>query len=471
MLETKFVLTRKILAAIFILVISFLGNQSVFAQEETPAFPSYIIQPGDTLSSIGVRFNVNLSDVVAENNISDPNQLFQGTEIVLPGIDWVSGRLDVKPIPLGESFSSILRRYQVDKKVLGRLSSIVSPTQVYVGFPALLPYDQDENIAFGRAAVGNETSLFELAILSNKNQWDIVGANQLESPWGTISGDVLFIPGTNDPGPGALPSPISQLEIIKGFFVQGKTTVLQVNANNQKINLGGEILGNAIQFFEQENGNYLALQGIHVMTSPSAYPIQIEGELEDGSTFKYSQMVGVARGGYNSETIGNVDASLLSEEVTKPELDFIKNITSTYSSEKLWAGFFQAPSPYSDVINSFFGTRRSFNGSPFDYFHSGVDFGGGLGTEITSPAAGVVAFSGPLDIRGNGTIIDHGWGVYSGYWHQSEIFVQEGDLVNPGQVIGIVGNTGRSSGAHLHWELWVGGVQVEPLDWLSQIYP
>jgi murein DD-endopeptidase MepM/ murein hydrolase activator NlpD len=139
--------------------------------------------------------------------------------------------------------------------------------------------------------------------------------------------------------------------------------------------------------------------------------------------------------------------------------------------EKLWSGYFQVPSPFGDTFNSLFGTRRSFNGSDFIYFHAGLDFGGGLGVQIFAPAAGQVVFAAPLEVRGNATIINHGWGVYSGYWHQSEILVQEGQMVEPGQVIGIVGNTGRSSGAHLHWELWVGGVQVDPLDWLARIYP
>jgi murein DD-endopeptidase MepM/ murein hydrolase activator NlpD len=94
-----------------------------------------------------------------------------------------------------------------------------------------------------------------------------------------------------------------------------------------------------------------------------------------------------------------------------------------------------------------------------------------MGLAITAPAAGVVVFAGPWTVRGNATIIDHGWGVYSGFWHQSAIQVVVGKWWSLGDVIGLVGGTGRVTGAHLHWELWVNGVQVDPLDWLNQTYP
>jgi murein DD-endopeptidase MepM/ murein hydrolase activator NlpD len=76
-----------------------------------------------------------------------------------------------------------------------------------------------------------------------------------------------------------------------------------------------------------------------------------------------------------------------------------------------------------------------------------------------------------MTVRGNATIIDHGWGVYTAYLHQSEIIVQAGTAVEAGQVIGKVGGTGRVTGPHLHWEVWAGGVQVDPLDWLQSIFP
>jgi len=83
----------------------------------------------------------------------------------------------------------------------------------------------------------------------------------------------------------------------------------------------------------------------------------------------------------------------------------------------------------------------------------------------------VVVFTGLTIVRGNMTIIDHGWGVYTCYFHQSVIKVAPGQTVTPGEVLGYQGSTGRVTGPHLHWEMWVGGIQVNPLQWLAEVFP
>jgi murein DD-endopeptidase MepM/ murein hydrolase activator NlpD len=129
------------------------------------------------------------------------------------------------------------------------------------------------------------------------------------------------------------------------------------------------------------------------------------------------------------------------------------------------------PAELSGAYASYFGGRRSYNGSGYYYFHTGLDYYGVMGQDIYAVAAGKVVFTGPLLLHGNTTLIDHGWGVYSLYAHQSEFLVQEGQQISAGELIGRVGNTGRSIGPHLHLEVWVGGLQVDPLDWLENTYP
>jgi len=458
---------RKILLISFFVCLIF-GAGTVSAQEENNSL-EYVIQPGDTLTSIAVRFGITLEELTDVNGISNPNQVYVGDVLIIPGVDWVSGRLDIIDVPIGETFRSVRRRYQLTPQVIGTVSGIVSPSQVYAEYPLMIPSGIGEDWNAGRAVLSAETSLLGMAAETGNNPWMLAYKNQLSGMWTGISSDVMLLPGTNDPGPGALPSPLS-VSLRAGEFNQGATVVLEVNTGEQDVSLSGEFIGKPLHFFKEPDGSYVALQGIHAMIEPAPYMLTLAGAFGEGNSFEFSQLVKVRSGGYDSEKI-TVDPLYLDSVVNQAESDFVAGLTVDATNEKLWSGVFEKPTPFDIFINSSFGTRRSYNGSEYSYFHTGVDFGGGEGAEVICPAAGKVVFTGALEVRGYATIIDHGWGVYTGYWHQSEIFVQVGDTVSPGQIIGLVGNTGRSSGAHLHWELWVGGVQVEPLDWLNRVYP
>lgn len=123
------------------------------------------------------------------------------------------------------------------------------------------------------------------------------------------------------------------------------------------------------------------------------------------------------------------------------------------------AGDFPRTSPY--------GSRRTYGNSPAISAHAGEDFSAMPGTSVYAPAAGTVVLAEPLFVRGNAVILDHGNGVFTGYWHLSELAVQQGEQVVAGQLLGAVGSTGLSTGAHLHWELRVNGIAVDPLQWVA----
>ncbi len=99
--------------------------------------------------------------------------------------------------------------------------------------------------------------------------------------------------------------------------------------------------------------------------------------------------------------------------------------------------------------------------------HPGVDINGAIGDPIRAPADGEVVGAGWVDGYGNCTIIDHGNALGTLYGHQSVILVKEGDKVTRGQVIGLVGSTGYSTGPHLHWEVRVRGNVVDPLPFVG----
>ncbi|CAG1000286.1 partial Murein DD-endopeptidase MepM, partial [Anaerolineae bacterium] len=258
---------------------------------------------------------------------------------------------------------------------------------------------------------------------------------------------------------------------------QGGTGVIKVQSI-PGVTLGGLLVDRPLNFFTDGNGTQVALQGIHALLEPGIYPLRLDATLPDGSKQTYDQLILIISGNYPDDPLLYVDPATIDPASTEPELQQLIEITTPATPTKLWAGDFISPAiayAESTYFTSRYGNRRTYIGQGTELqvqgFHTGLDFGGGDGLAITAPAAGRVVFAGPWTVRGNAIVIDHGWGVYSGFWHQSASQVQVGDMVEKNQVIGLVGGTGRVTGAHLHWELWVNGIQVDPLDWLIQAYP
>jgi murein DD-endopeptidase MepM/ murein hydrolase activator NlpD len=118
------------------------------------------------------------------------------------------------------------------------------------------------------------------------------------------------------------------------------------------------------------------------------------------------------------------------------------------------------------AANSAFGTRSVFNGQPRSP-HGGADFLSPAGTPVHAPAGGRVLLARDLYYTGNSVVIDHGAGLVSLFAHLSRIDVSDGAAVQTGQVIGLVGATGRVTGPHLHWSVRAGGARVDPLSLLA----
>lgn len=121
--------------------------------------------------------------------------------------------------------------------------------------------------------------------------------------------------------------------------------------------------------------------------------------------------------------------------------------------------------PVRGAVNSEFGNRLSPWTKVME-FHSGMDIGAQQGTQVHAPAAGSVVFAGTQQEYGSTVILDHGHDIRSVYGHLSKIAVQPGDRVERGGLIGFTGNTGRSSGPHLHYEIQVRGQSVNPRAYL-----
>lgn len=436
--------------------------------------PVYIVQSGDTLFFIAARFNVTIDELIAANPTLDPNLLSEGQQIVIPGLEGVTGILETEIVSLGDSLRSLSRRMQVSEEQLRKLNRIVSPSELYVGVSVIVPLQDEEQPLSTRTSATAGESLLELAVRQNSDPWTLAAVNGLAGTWEILPGDILYSPTTGIPGNATgLPPAFLSASIQPLPIQQGGTEVIRVQTK-EGVTLSGMLVDQPLHFF-QSNIEKVALQGVHSLLEPGVYPLLLEATLPDGSRQAYEQMVLVTSGNYGSDPDLFVPPETIDPAVNESENQIILSIVNPSTPTRYWEGPFTAPAVYPDEFTSLFGRRRVYHGIGTELvvngFHAGLDFAGGEGLQIFAPAPGEVVFAAPLTVRGNATIIDHGWGVYSGFWHQSEIHVNVGDRVEAGQVIGLVGGTGRVTGAHLHWEVWVNGVQVDPLDWLRETYP
>jgi murein DD-endopeptidase MepM/ murein hydrolase activator NlpD len=451
-------------------LITFFSNIPVHAQEVTSAGPVYIVQEGDSLWDIAYRFHVTQQALQDANGLQNPNQITIGQALVIPGLEGIQGTLTTENVSYGETLHSLSLKYQMPEQMLRRLNHITSPSELYAGYSLVILQNKNLPTLGERVSLSAGQSLLELAILNNTDPWSVLAVNRGISSSTVLPGEVLRTPAGEDSGPGGLPAAISSVAISP--MAQGQTTEIQLEGT-AGLSIGGTLLDHKLGFFQDENKGYIALQGVNAMQNPGLYPLSIQVSSPDGIPFDFSQNVSVTAGQFRTDVPLTVDPATMDPKVTQPENDLWASISAPQTTEKLWVGTFGIPVDpvYGDCFASRFGSRRSYNGSEYIYYHTGLDFCGQVGQPVYAAASGIVAYTGSLTVRGNATVIDHGWGVYTAYMHQSEILVKAGDHVEKGQLIGLVGNTGRVEGPHLHFEVLVGGVPVNPLDWLTQEYP
>jgi murein DD-endopeptidase MepM/ murein hydrolase activator NlpD len=190
----------------------------------------------------------------------------------------------------------------------------------------------------------------------------------------------------------------------------------------------------------------------------------------DGQKEYASVPIMIEKGQYKSERL-KVNASRAkiskSNQVRiKRENIEAKKIYNHYTKTSYITSSFDYP--MQSKITSAFGTKRIFNGILKSY-HSGTDFRAKVGTPIYASNAGKVVLVKNRFFAGNSVVIDHGQGIYTGYYHMSAFKVKVGDMVEKGELLGLAGATGRVTGPHLHFTVHVGGMSVDPLQFLETV--
>ena len=155
------------------------------------------------------------------------------------------------------------------------------------------------------------------------------------------------------------------------------------------------------------------------------------------------------------------------EAVSENRMDWLTAVETRLFDQKMQTALQPTEKPVKDVM---VGSRFGFRIDPFTgekAMHTGLDFPAEVGTPILAAAGGVVIVQEYHAAYGNMVEVDHGNGLITRYAHASKTYVKKGDIVKRGQAIAAVGSTGRSTGPHLHFEVWVSGVPQDPQRFLA----
>lgn len=390
------------------------SGSTVLAQSED----GYIVQPGDTLGEIATRLGVSVDELAGVNGIVDINRIEVGQRLLIPGQINRDSILVSRP---GDTLSAIANRYDLPLNTLESLNSLAPQHRLFPGQPIRLPAQSPAPLNFG--AIQNiETPSF---IVQGRTGWVEIESTRtlsLTALWNGLP--VVFVP------------------------VESTDTTEAMDSIRR----------------------YRALLPTPALLTPGPYALEITYETRAGIQVDRTISVQVSAGAYSSQAIILPDdkGSLLAPEIVAAEFARLTSVWSNNDSPLFWSSTLARPLPEIYETTSPYGIRRSYDGGPYNSFHAGQDFGAPGGITITAPADGIVALSEALSVRGNVVLIDHGRGIFTGYWHLSELIVQPGDEIRVGEPLGLVGTTGLSTGDHLHWEMRIFGVAVDPLQFLDE---
>ncbi|MCB9451724.1 MAG: LysM peptidoglycan-binding domain-containing protein [Anaerolineaceae bacterium] len=469
-----------LLVGILGLPVAFVAGQdsSVVARADMTI---HVVQRGENLFRIALGYGMTTEELAQLNGIVDPSNIQVGQRLLVP----VAGTITIAPqthtVQPGETLQSIAALYGLTVEDLAAYSNLVDVNTIFVG-QILTITPPTETVPVTPEVVAETTApanvihvvqpgetLFRIATSYGLTVNEVAAVNGITDPTLIDVGQQLVIPGLEPPQLALdLPYPVTALSVQPLLLVEGQTGRFRLTTAVSS-SVSGTFLDRTLNVAsEQNNTVHTILVGVPVFTQAGIYPLALTVTGDSGQSVSFSVNIEIVPGLYGSEEINLLSdrSDLLDPVVENAEMELLQRVMGGFTPTHYFSGAMGLPA--AAPVVSVFGTRRAYNGGNYDRFHSGTDFAGAPGTPILAAASGYVVMADSLNVRGNATIIDHGWGVYTGYWHQTEQYVHVGDFVTAGQVIGTIGATGRVTGAHLHWEMWVNGVAVDPMQWVIQ---
>jgi lysostaphin len=257
----------------------------------------------------------------------------------------------------------------------------------------------------------------------------------------------------------AVPLPAQKCSVSPAQVKLGETLRIICPAEFTSAKLGER----SAKLYLQPDGKRFGLLPISVKDAPGTFSLRIS-RADDGAPEDLRVVI--------RKTIFPSQNVKLTPEIeglhsTPEEMALLESFREGISETRSWADPLTPPVP--GCTTSPFGVKRLHNGKPTGEYHGGVDQRTPEGQPIRAVAAGTITFAKQFNVLGNAVGIDHGQGLESMYLHMSRLAVAPGANVQRGELLGYAGSTGRSTGPHLHWVLYVNGVNVNPAQWVKLV--
>lgn len=362
----------------------------------------------------------------------------------------------------GDTWTALAYRYNLPEELLRAANPQLNrQRQPVIGTMVAIPEGAvPQN---GRLLRSNDRDLLATAVSLNISPWALARQTNTTSPYRPLLYRPLFLPGGPEP-PKDFPPGVTRLELSQAPAHPGQA--LGVRGEMAAAGTVTAVLDGWEMDTFQNGKNFIALTGTGAFFGGGQPELAMR--IDNGPLWSQPwQFQDPDEWVYQQITLTG-EAAQIDQAAIAQERERLNAIWQQNSPLPQWQTAFRLPIADYLEITSPFGARRSYNGGPYRTYHEGVDFSAYGGTPVLAPVAGSVVLAEKLFVRGNAVIIDHGLGIYSGYYHLSEIDTAVGEQVQPGQIIAAVGTTGLSTGNHLHWDLLVNGVWVDAQAWLDQ---
>jgi len=216
-------------------------------------------------------------------------------------------------------------------------------------------------------------------------------------------------------------------------------------------------------------GVFSGLIGVHIVAAAGERPLVIVATGPDGTTESSIVSITVQEGEFPTESLSVDEKFVVYDETTEERIRKegreMKRVIHRETPSRLWSEPFVCPC--AGPITGRFGLTRYFNGTR-SFPHTGIDISANTGETVTAANDGTVALIQDSYMGGLTLLIDHGQGLYTAYCHLSCALVKEGDIVGRGESVARVGATGRVTGAHLHFGVFLNHHIVNPDDLLNR---